>query len=173
MAQGRWALDHAAPIEAPALALLGGVSERRVRNMMSTGEAGLQAEKGRVTAASALAWLTDRESFRPSVWRTDQRFEAMQRSEPLDPDEVRFVPVTEKGEMFHPGLRRDGVYAICEGDEEHGEDDYEVALALLQTLQPPTWRRPAPGGRWTRVKGHKWERVTRRELDEIAREAVT
>lgn len=169
MARGRWSLDHGEPIEAMALAHLGGVSERRIRNMMSTGEAGLQAEKGRVTAASALAWLTDREGFRPSAWRHDTRFDAAPRSEPLDRDEVRFVPATEKGEMFHPGLKRDGVFIVCEGDKDIDMENYELALELLQTLQPPTWRRPGPGGRWTRVKGHKWERITRRDLDEIAR----
>lgn len=169
-ARGRWALDHGEPVEPLALAIFGGVTERRIRNMMSKGEAGFAVERGRVTAVSALAWLKDRSSFRPSIWRDDSRFDASFRSEPLDPAALRFVPVTDKGEVFHPGLRRDGAYQICDGDLDLQMENYEEALARLQTFQPPEWRRPGPGGRWIRVKGHRWERTTRRDLDAIASE---
>jgi len=169
-ARGRWALDHGELVEAAALAAFGGVTERRIRNMMSKREAGLAVEEGRVTAASALAWLKDRESFRPSVWRDDARFEALPRAEPLDPAELRFVPVTDRGEIFHPGLSRDGAYEIVDGDSDVRVEGYEEALARLQTLQPPSWRRPGPGGRWTRVRGVKWERMTIGELRELANE---
>ncbi|WP_339951070.1 hypothetical protein [uncultured Albimonas sp.] len=167
-ARGRWALDHGEPVEAGALAAFGGVTERRIRNMMSKGEAGFVVDEGRVTAASALAWLKDRESFRPSVWRDDARFEALPRAEPLDRDELRFVPVTDRGEVFHPGLTRDGAYEIVDGDADLRVEGYEKALALLQTLQPPSWRRPGPGGRWTRVRGVRWERMTITDLRELA-----
>ena len=166
-ARGRWALDHGEPIDARALAIFGGVSERRIRNMMSKTEQALEVQGGGVKAASALAWLKDRESFQPSVWREDRRFEAMMRAEPLDATQVRFVPVAAKDEMFHPGLLHDGAYDVGEGDARARVEDYDAALKMLQAMQPPVWRRPGPGGRWTPVRGQKWERVLRSELDEF------
>ena len=80
-AKGRFALDTGAPVEPEVLASLGGVSERRVRNMMAGKERVFTVDaSGRIPAAAALSWLAGRpEQFKPSRWRDQNTFEDLVR----------------------------------------------------------------------------------------------
>jgi hypothetical protein len=167
-AKGRFALDTDEPIEPDVLALLGGVSERRIRNLMAGKERVFTVdESGRVPAAEALSWLAGRpKEFRPSRWRDQNTFEDLVR--PTKIEEVNFVPVAADNSVFHPGLARAGVYTVGRGDHEAQHETYETALLALQQMTDPAWPRPTPRGLWTTVTAVRWARYGRAELNYIA-----
>ncbi|NBN79918.1 hypothetical protein GWI72_16695 [Microvirga tunisiensis] len=169
LALGRWALDHDEAIEPYALAAFGGVSERRIRNMMSGTANSLTNDNGKVPAREALQWLADRETFRPSVWR-DQDAGADEAGYPEEEElgDMLFVPVARDGSHFHPGLARDGKFTIGRPGAELTLPTFEEALAVLQQSASPAWRRPSPMGVWTNVSAVRWDRLGRAELQALA-----
>jgi hypothetical protein len=168
-ARARFALDTGQAVRAEDLALLGDVSEGRIRNMMAGKEKAFSSEQGRIPASEALAWLAGRpESFRPSRWRDQNTFEDL-RPTRAEIDEVVFVPVAADGSTFHPGLVRDGVFSVGRGLQETHHQTFDEALATLQKLADPCWSRPTTGrGSWTTVSATRWDRLSRVELDRLA-----
>lgn len=166
LAHGRWALDHGDAIEPQALAIFGGVSERRIRNMMSRTEALFSPKDGRIPADQALDWLRGKpKHFRPSLWQAQDPDEPLDL-EPGRLEQVVFVPVGADGSFFHPGLKRQGVFLLGAGAEDIKVTKFEDALAELQAMVTPVWRRPAGRELWTRVQGIRWERMTMELLEE-------
>ena len=172
LARARWCLDTGkGEIDPPSLALLAGVSEGRVRNVMSGNDRALENVGGRVPAASALAWLSDRPGYLPSLWQRED--------EPNEDDEenddvagapfkdVVFVPREKNGTPFHPGHVRAGRYTIGHKGAERKVETFEEALKSLQTMPDPRWRRPDGKGGWGNVKGVEWVRIERAELERM------
>jgi hypothetical protein len=62
-------------LDPSAVAILGGVSEGRLRNLMSEART-FQVEDGMIGADSALHWLKGRPAFWNSVWRDDDKVPA-------------------------------------------------------------------------------------------------
>lgn len=169
LARNRWALDNHQPVEPPALAALAGVSEGRVRNLMSDRNGPfVRTEGGLIEASSALRWLANRPEYYPSRWREQTLPPDPQRqSAPLG--EPVFVPVARDGSVFHPGLRRAGTFTVGPKGEEAHYEAFEPALCALQRMPQPFWRRPNENGSWGIVRGLRWERLDRQDLEECAR----
>jgi hypothetical protein len=167
LACNRWALDNNRPVEPAALAEFGGVSEGRIRNMMSGPKRIFSTEEGRIPAHEALAWLSGRKEFWNSIWR-EQRLPqyGLKRRPPLE--RAVFVPVARDGSAFHPGLSRGSGYTIGEKGTEVQIADFDEALATLQRMPTPYWRRPNSSGNWGIVVGIRWERLDPSDLDLLA-----
>ncbi|MGD9924617.1 MAG: hypothetical protein AB7V13_24690, partial [Pseudorhodoplanes sp.] len=167
LALGRWALDNGQPVEAKALAALGGVSEGRIRNMMSGTSRTFTSDARGIPAHEALAWLAGREEFWNSVWRDQQAPQHPTRhGAPLK--QAVFVPVARDDSPFHPGLRRGGGFTIGEKGSEKQFSDFTEALEELQRMPVPYWRRPNESGNWGIVAGIRWERLDASDLDRLA-----
>lgn len=167
-AEGRFALDTGAGVDPATLALLGGLSERRIRNMMAGKERRFDVDgEGKILANEALSWLAHRpKEFRPSRWRDQNTFEDL--AEPAAEIEVpAFVPIASDNSVFHPGLVREGTYTVGRGARESRYETYEAALAALQKLADPAWPRPTPNGTWTTVTAARWARMSRADLDRL------
>lgn len=178
LGRGRWSLDHGKPIEMQALALLGGVSLGRMRNMISGKSAVFHAENGRIPAHEALEWLHDRDAFYPSIWRTARPKPDTNWDEVAQPiEDPIFVPETRDGMVFHPGLVRNNHYTVGAKGDEVRIEKFEEALAYLCQMPTPRWRQPGKGKSpsWSLVTGVSWKRMTMPELTLIARsmEAMT
>lgn len=168
LAENRWALDNDRPVEPAALAIFGGVGEPRIHNMTAGVNRTFNKDAdGRIPAHEALAWLDGRESFWPSIWRTHRSEEFGAPSMPVA--RPVFVPVARDGSIFHPGLARNGTFTVGPKGEEVHEADFETALAMLQGMPSPFWRRPNERGSWGIVRGMRWERLDRAELDHFIR----
>lgn len=167
LARNRWSLDNGEPVEPTALAVFGGVSEGRIRNMMSGTDRRFSANEGLIPADQALAWLSGRDAFWNSVWR-DQHLPqyGTKRTAPLR--QAVFVPVGRDGSVFHPGLRRGSGYTIGERGAEQQVENFEEALTALQHMPKPYWRRPNDKGNWGSVAGVRWERLEASDLDYLA-----
>lgn len=164
LAISRQAIDTGeGEVDLTSLAILGGVTEGRIRNILSSGEGGLEKIGQRVTATSAAAWLKGRKEFFASIWQQPDD-EAPEVPSPDFSDEVVFVPVAADGSHFHPGLARNGMFRIGSKDEERAYDTFEEALAALQKMATPRWRRPNDAGNWGIVSGRDWKRIERRQL---------
>ncbi|WP_438345744.1 hypothetical protein [Methylorubrum populi] len=173
LARGRFALDTGGPVEPWALAEFGGVSERRIRNMMAGAERVFDPKDGGVPAPQALDWLKQRRQFRPSTWRDQNTFEDLAGADREDPvEEMLFVPVAADGSTFHPGVAHEGVFTTGPTGRETGWPSFEEALAALQRSPKPVWRRPTQRGLRTQARGVRWERTTRAALDRMAADAA-
>ncbi|UWQ19976.1 hypothetical protein [Jannaschia sp. W003] len=159
IARSRRALDTGTGVvDVGSLAILGGVSEERVRNLMSSASPTLEGGfEGGATAASALAWLQKRPDFRNSIW--NHREAAPQESAPLDPEAIIFVPMARDGSIFHPHLWRHEWYWIGGKREERRFRRFDDALAALNAMPVPRWRRPNEQGDWETVAGVAWQRI--------------
>jgi hypothetical protein len=166
-ARGRWALDNDQPVEPAALADFGGVSEGRIRNMMSGAAPELRSEKGKIPAQEALRWLSGRREFWTSIWR-EQRLMLHGVDERPPLESPIFVPVARDDTAFHPGLRRGSGYTIGEKGSEVQIADFEAALAELQRMPTPYWRRSNASGNWGIVAGIRWQRVDASDLEILA-----
>ena len=157
LATNRWELDNGRPIEPKALAYFGGITEGSVRNMMSGSDATFRNEDGKIPATEARFWLEKRNEYWDSVWEELASPEnSPQKNERISPV---FVPVARDGTIFHPGLKRPSGFIIGKkGDESH-IDDFDEALALLQSMPTPYWRRPNDKGVPGIVAGVRWVRV--------------
>ena len=164
IALSRHAIDTGAgEVDLQSLALLGGVTEGRIRNILSSNDSGLEKVGQRVTAASAAAWLKGRKEFFPSIWQ--QHDEVAPEAASSDfADDVVFVPVAADGSFFHPGLARSGKFMIGAKGEEVSCPTFDEALGALQKMATPRWRRPNDAGNWGIVSGRDWKRVERRPL---------
>jgi hypothetical protein len=159
IASGRWALDNGEPVEPSALAHFGGISEGRIRNLMSGENRVFAAKDGKIPAADALKWLSGRPAFWNSIWR-EQSLPLYAQAEPTTPlKQAAFVPIARDGSMFHPGLCRGSSYTIGRKGAEVQIDDFHEALRQLQEMPTPYWRRPNDSGHWGNVAGVRWERV--------------
>ncbi len=167
IAQSRRALDTGrGEVHVDSLAILGGVSEGRLRNLMSGSSPTLErGPNGGVAAVSAMAWLERRKEFPRSIWdRDDEGGEDGSKSDavPVDSAQMIFVPVARDGSMFQPDLKRAGRYQIgAKGEEQHFES-FDDALTALNAMPTPHWRRPNERGHWGIVSGVAWQRVGRR-----------
>ena len=167
LAENRAALDIGEPVDPASLAEFGGISEGRVRNMMSGSDRKFGNEGGRVPATDALDWLEDRPDFFDSIW--DRATDDEEPPIIPDGDDVFFLPVGRDGTPFHPGLIRGGSYTIgIKGLEEH-ISDFSVALGHLQRMPLPSWRRPNEAGNWGIIRAAEWKRFTSSELRELAK----
>lgn len=167
MARNRWALDEGEGVIDPtALALFGGVTEGRIRNLMSGANRELENVNGKVTVSSALRWLADRPDFFNSIWQDEESSPPSAAETPYAA--VRFLPKARDGSFFHPGLKRADSYTVgAKGSEVHIAD-FDEALDYLQRLPSAMWRRPNEAGNWGIVKAADWVRVTDEELQSIA-----
>lgn len=164
LALSRYAIDRGeGDVDLQSLALFGGVTEGRIRNILSSGEGGLEKVGQRVTAASAAGWLKGRKEYFASIWQ--QHDEVVPEAASSDfVDDVVFVPVAADGSFFHPGLARSGKFMIGAKGEEMPYTTFEDALRALQKMATPRWRRPNDAGNWGIVSGRDWKRVERRQL---------
>lgn len=164
LALSRHAIDSGeGDVDLQSLALFGGVTEGRIRNILSSGDGGLEKVGQRVTAVSAAAWLKGRKEFFASIWQ--QPDEAVPEAPSPDfADEVVFVPVAADGSHFHPGLARGGKFMIGAKGEEVSYPSFNEALTALQKMATPRWRRPNEAGNWGIVSGRDWKRIERRQL---------
>lgn len=148
-------------VEPQALAVLGGVSEGRIRNLMSGAGAELGSVDGRIPAAEAGRWLQGRGPFWPSIWNDELEPEKESMM-----DNVR-VPQASDGTVFHPGLRRRSGYMVGEKGSEITIENYDEALKALGDMETPRWRRPNPQGNWGIVRATGWVVLSRRDLNNI------
>ena len=163
LALARHAIDFGQDtVDVRSLAILGGVTEGRMRNILSANDSGLEKERQRVTAASAAAWLKGRKEFFASIWQQPE--EAPEAPSSDFSEEVVFVPVAADGSFFHPGLARGGKFTIGAKGEEEPYPTFEEALQALQKMSTPRWRRPNEAGNWGIVSGRDWKRVERSQI---------
>ncbi|WP_210528509.1 hypothetical protein [Rubellimicrobium arenae] len=153
-------------VDVHSLAVLGGVSEGRVRNLLSGSEGPLErGPEGGIVAMSALTWLQKRKDFLNSIWAEDEPVETedSEPAGPIEPDRITFVPVARDGSIFNPDLIRGGVYQIGAKGEEQTFSNFTDALAALNAMPVPRWRRPNDKGHWGIVSGVAWQRVERQQ----------
>jgi hypothetical protein len=156
MARARWNLDHGEGIDAEGLALLGGVKLSRIRNMMSGQSPELPKDLGgRLSNEAARAWLEKRDCFLPTL-ASDSAVAAQERHEAIIPV---FVPVARDGSMFLPSTNRNGTYRVGEKGSEESFDDYQKALAKLQSMPVAKWRRANDQGNAGIVSAIDWRRM--------------
>lgn len=148
-------------VEPQALAILGGVSEGRVRNLTAGASAEIGSLGGKIPAVEAGRWLEGRGAYWPSIWSNEQELE-----EESEMDTVR-VPQASDGTVFHPGLRRRSGYMVGEKGNELTVKNYDAALKILEDMDVPRWRRPNSQGNWGIVKAIGWTAFSRRELNNI------
>ncbi|WP_210339669.1 hypothetical protein [Ensifer sp. ENS07] len=161
MARARWNLDHGVGIEAEGLALLGGVKLSRIRNMMSGSTPELPKDvAGMLSNEAARAWLERRDCFLPTIARDSAAMDE-DAHEPIVPV---FVPVARDGSMFLPNSDRNGLYRIGEKGSEESFNDYEKALAKLQSMPVAKWRRANDQGNWGIVSAIDWRRMDLKTL---------
>jgi hypothetical protein len=158
VARNRWALDNNQSLEPAALAHFGGVSEGRIRNMMSGAERNFTPIDGRIPAADAQKWLQGRPEFWNSIWKEQSLVQYDDtRTSPLQ--QPAFVPVARDGTLFNPGLQRAGSFTIGKRGEEEQVADFNAALDKLHRMPVAYWRRPNEKGNWGIVVADHWERV--------------
>lgn len=67
------------------------------------------------------------------------------------------VPVAADGSVFDPvTCRRAGGYWVGPKGRENKFARYDDALAALNLMSKPYWRRPNANGRWGIVLGRRW-----------------
>lgn len=126
--------------------LLSGKAEQTVRNELSKKKDGLAGNWKEVLANAALAWL-ETKNFLASIWQHQDDTEVLEQvNEPLT--DVLFVPIAMDGSMFHPGLKKDGVYLLGGEGRERAVEDFDEALSILATMDIPHGgaRRPGASG---------------------------
>lgn len=186
-ARARLALDQDQPISLRALAMLSGVTPKRIQNAIyaKTDEAPLVGKNGLIAPEACEPWLNARD-FHWSIWRQvnalapldadwgkNVPFEAAEANGQID--DFIFVPVANDGTYFHPGLYRGGPRRETEGTAgymiggkgaEQLISDFDEALALLSKMETPRWRRPNNESQiWGIVTGQTWKRVRRADLE--------
>ncbi|PTV93648.1 hypothetical protein C8J27_11313 [Rhodobacter aestuarii] len=164
LALSRRAIDTGVgEVDLQSLALFGGVTEGRIRNILSSNDGGLEKVGSRVTATSAAAWLKGRKEFFASIWPQPDETPPEAPS-PDFADDVVFVPVAADGSHFHPGLARGGKFMVGAKGEEVQYASFDEALIALHKMATPRWRRPNEAGNWGIVSGRDWKRIERRQL---------
>lgn len=185
-ARARLKYDEGAPLLPQDLAVLSGVSLKRIQNAAyeKTDSSPVFHKSGFVTADSAREWL-QRKGFRFSIWPViaavaplgvdwgrdvEVEAEVMVNDEDLvaEPETERdyvFIPVAADQSRFWPEVRTADGYQIGRKGEERTEPDYFTALEMLSRQSRPYWRRPNNLGHWGIVSGQSWERIPRSLLE--------
>lgn len=148
-------------VDLVSISLLGGVSEGRIRNILSAGDSPLERSVNGVTAASAMDWLKGRKEYFASIWQQPDEVSP----EPPSADftgEVVFVPVAGDGSIFGPELLRNGHFTVGGKGSEVQYDSFEAALTALHRMETPRWRRPNAAGNWGIVSGRDWKRIEKK-----------
>lgn len=162
LALSRRAIDmRDGEVDLVSLSLLGGVSEGRVRNILSTGNSPLERSEKGVTATSAADWLKGRKEFFASIWQQPDEVNPKPPSADFS-GEVIFVPVAADGSIFGPELLRNGHYTVGAKGSEVQYDSFDAALTALHRMDTPRWRRPNSSGNWGIVSGRDWKRVEKK-----------
>jgi hypothetical protein len=162
IAAGRSAIEAAVgEIDPLALGLLGGVTEGRIRNMMSGSEAYFTSHNGRVPIGEALAWLSRRAAYWPSIWGENEKEHASD-----DSPKIR-TPRASDGTVFHPALRRRNGFSLGPKGKEVVVETFGDAIRQLVAMREPRWRRPNSQGNWGIVKATGWEFLTMKELSQM------
>lgn len=184
-ALARLKYDEGTPLLPQELAVLSGVSQKRIQNAAyeKTDTSPVFDKNGTVTADSAREWL-QRKGFRFSIWPAiaalgplgadwgrdvEVDAEAVVNddlvAEPETEGDYVFIPVAADQSRFWPEVRRADGYQIGRKGEERTEPDYFKALEMLSRQPRPYWRRPNSAGNWGIVSGQGWERVRRDALE--------
>lgn len=165
LASSRHSIDTGrGEVDIHSMAIFGGITEGRVRNLLSEdGNLLERGPNGGVVAMSASVWLKKKKEFLPSIWQeeddVDNEDDRMGSAKPVEAERMIFVPVSRDGSMFTPDLMRNGAFRIGEKGEEQDIESYEEALAALNSMPIPRWRRPNEKGIWGIVSGVAWQRV--------------
>jgi hypothetical protein len=141
------------------LALLGGVSEGRIKNLMFGAGALFNAVDGKISVPQAVGWLEGRSGYWPSIWQEDETN--------MTGEDFVTVPQASDSTVFHPGLRRRNGYMVGAKGAEQVIENFDDALTFLAQEREPRWRRPNPEGNWGIVKGMSWITMSRRELNQL------
>ncbi len=168
-AEGRFRLDTGEQLEVDQLISLSGLNPRTVKNAISKGgDAGISVGKdGLISNAETRRWLEGRKGFQWTVnVRPDSQGEKSSSGDTSNlMEQVEFIPVANDGTEFRPSTRRDQGYQVgAKGSEEYIES-YTDALATLQKMNVPRWRRPNENGNWGIVTCASWRRVSVAELN--------
>lgn len=159
----RWKLDNDQILNKDDLSLLSGLADQSIRNRLAGKDREIVGTTERIEASEALSWLVVQKNFVSSVWRYQDDNECIQYIDEAFSEPV-FVPVAQDRSLFHPGLQKGGEYTVGGAGYEKTFTQFEDALAALQEMMVPTWRRPTETGRWMQVKGVNWVRMDRGEL---------
>lgn len=165
LASSRLAIDFGeGEVDLRSLAVLGGVSEGRVRNLLSESDSPLErGPDGGVRALSAASWLQKKKGYLASVWQEEElSSQEGDRNASVAPDRMIFVPVARDGSMFTPDLQRNGSYRIGAKGAEEDHADFSEALSRLNAMPVPRWRRPNEKGIWGIVSGVAWQRIEKK-----------
>lgn len=165
LACSRLAIDFGeGEVDLRSLAVLGGVSEGRVRNLLSETDGPLErGPDGGIKALSAASWLQKKKGYLASVWQEEELdFEEVGKTADVVPEKMIFVPVARDGSMFTPDLQRNGSYRIGAKGAEENHEDFSVALSRLNVMAVPRWRRPNDNGIWGIVSGVAWQRIEKK-----------
>jgi hypothetical protein len=164
LALSRYAVDSVeGHVDVVSLSILGGVTEGRIRNILSASDGGLEKIGQGISAVSAAAWLKGRKEFFASIWQQPDDVAPQPPSSDFI-DEVVFVPIAADGSHFHPALNRAGKFTVGAKGEERQYSTFEEALAALQRMSTPRWRRPNETGNWGIVSGRDWKRIELSQL---------
>ena len=166
LAASRHAIDIGqGEVDAHSMAILGGITEGRVRNLLSgAGSALERGPNGGVVAMSAASWLQKKKGFLASIWRDEEQSSDETVAGPATlSGQMIFVPVARDGSMFTPDLIRNGSYRIGAKGEEEDISGFEEALKQLNAMSVPRWRRPNKKGLWGIVSGVTWQRIEKKK----------
>ena len=161
MARCRLALDLGQPVEPADLAELGSISQSRMRSLISGKTPELKREDSKIPAWIALPWLEKREGFLPSIWRSEQPGQrgANDGEKAGALEQPIFLPRAKDGSIFHPDLKTASGFRIGPKGDERTVGSFREALAELQMMPVPYWRRPsATTGTPGIVRGEDWVR---------------
>lgn len=165
LARSRLAIDFGeGEVDLRSMSVLGGITEGRVRNLLSDAHSLLErGANGGIKAMSAAAWLQKKKGFLASIWHeADTTAEPQDAGETVAPEHMIFVPVARDGSMFTPDLLRNGGYRIGAKGAEEDVADFSTALARLNAMPVPRWRRPNENGVWGIVSGVAWQRIEKK-----------
>lgn len=183
-ARARLALDQGQAISLQGLALLSGVSTKRIQNAIyaKTDEAPVVGKDGLISPDACQTWLNTRD-FRHSIWAQVQalyplgtdwgRDVEFEQSEAETTADYVFVPVANDGSLFAPSLRREGKgheggFTIGAKGSERAVPDFDEALQQLHKMDAPRWRRPnSESGNWGVVTGQSWKRIRWSDLEAL------
>ena len=163
-AQARYNVDFDQPLSFLQMGLLTGKTEAAVNTAayrdafaFSTNNAG----KKEAQPSEVLAWL------KANGYAPTQGFESTWDGDPNPPspgkEDFVFVPVARDGTWFGPDCASGGRYTIGAKGSEVKYTNFNEALAVLQQMDPPRWRRPGPTAPGI-VTGVRFERMRRDQL---------
>lgn len=177
-AEARLALDSGEDLSIDQVAALAGMERRSIQNALSRkDESGLKSNAaGMVAHGEALRWLGARRNFIETLTYRPNDSESDVPGDQESAEELReytFVPVTDDGVAFLPEMRRASGYQIGKYGQEVYVEDYFEALAQLQAMDVPRFRRPNVEGNWGIKNGTGWQRVAVDDLQAaVARQAA-